>query len=195
MCSEFRGVQLTISGESWAGKYIPIIAEYVVKQQQQQHQQQQQQQQHQQQQQQQHQWINLYGVAIGNGAIDPIQEASYAEYAYSHGLIPLEAKLEIDASLLTCELSIIAKYKRSSSSSKRHHHHHGDNYSGHRRQGHDDDDGSTESVRSVDSVGVGSVGVDSVGGGSVGVDGGGAPTRDDFDECDIMGRVLAAAGS
>lgn len=39
----------------------------------------------------------LSGVAIGNGAIDDaIQEASYSEYAYMHGLIPLGAKLYID---------------------------------------------------------------------------------------------------
>ncbi len=42
-------------------------------------------------------YINLQGVAIGNGVIDDvIQSASYTEYAYTHGLIPLGAKRKID---------------------------------------------------------------------------------------------------
>ena len=36
-------------------------------------------------------------LAIGNGAIDyAIQEPSYAEYAYYHGLIPLQARQRLE---------------------------------------------------------------------------------------------------
>lgn len=36
-------------------------------------------------------------MAIGNGVLDDVvQQASYTEYAYIHGLIPLGAKLYID---------------------------------------------------------------------------------------------------
>eukprot|EP00981_Chlorochromonas_danica_P012652 scaffold5245_cov183-Ochromonas_danica.AAC.3 len=47
--------------------------------------------------------INLVGAAIGNGAMDAIhQEPSYAEYAYTHGLIPLAAKLKFDHQWTQC---------------------------------------------------------------------------------------------
>jgi len=76
---EFQGAEVFITGESYAGMYIPYMASYILK----------------------HQSksnllgeinINLKGVAIGNGAIDPYQDLSYAEYAYSHGLIPQAAR-------------------------------------------------------------------------------------------------------
>jgi hypothetical protein len=45
----------------------------------------------------------LAGVAIGNGVMDMLQqEPSYAEYAYSHGLIPLAAKLQFDRDWVQC---------------------------------------------------------------------------------------------
>ncbi len=83
-------VDVYISGESYAGFYIPYIAEHIVKTQ---------------------EtmvvtdpkYINIQGVAIGNGAIDDaIQFASYSEYAYSHGLIPLGAKSYIDDQYVRC---------------------------------------------------------------------------------------------
>jgi hypothetical protein len=47
--------------------------------------------------------INLVGAAIGNGEMDyVIQEQSYTEYAYAHGLIPLGAKRKIDRELEEC---------------------------------------------------------------------------------------------
>ncbi len=47
--------------------------------------------------------INLVGAAIGNGIIDVFhQEPSYAEYAYTHGLIPLGAKKKFDADWEQC---------------------------------------------------------------------------------------------
>jgi len=84
---DFVGTPLIISGESYAGKYIPNIAQEVVKR----------------------QLsdprgvrIDLAGVAIGNGAIDPIQDLSHADYAYFHGLIPLGAKLAIEKKMEAC---------------------------------------------------------------------------------------------
>lgn len=99
---EYRGVDLFLSGESYAGFYIPWIAEHIVSQ----------------------QLvaqvdsvtgesfyvrdttvdgINLVGAAIGNGVLDYLyQEPSYAEYAYSHGLIPLAAKQRFDLEWQHC---------------------------------------------------------------------------------------------
>jgi hypothetical protein len=51
--------------------------------------------------------INLEGVAIGNGMIDfVVQEASYAEYAYYHGLIPLQTKMHMDRIYAQCLLGL-----------------------------------------------------------------------------------------
>ena len=90
---DYQQKPLFISGESYAGFYIPWIAEHllqlkqsdneadrasVVN-------------------------INLQGVAIGNGAIDyAIQEPSYAEYAYYHGLIPLESRERLEEEWARC---------------------------------------------------------------------------------------------
>lgn len=93
----FVGVELFLSGESYAGFYIPWIADAIVTAQIKKlpggfftrdvsvdH-------------------INLVGAAIGNGIIDVFhQEPSYAEYAYTHGLIPLGAKKKIDADWVEC---------------------------------------------------------------------------------------------
>jgi len=123
---EFKDVEIFISGESYAGFYIPRIAQHIVQKQlipiegngddhdlsnmksrgrrvhrgatnankdtfsrstrdtTRDH-------------------INLQGVAIGNGVMDMlIQEPSYAEYAYYHGLIPLGAKQRIDKEWQLC---------------------------------------------------------------------------------------------
>lgn len=87
--ADMQSADVYITGESYAGMYIPYMAQYVLKHQSKQHllggin-------------------IRLKGVAIGNGAIDPIQDLSYSEYAYSHGLIPLAAKESIDAAAQKC---------------------------------------------------------------------------------------------
>ena len=89
--SEYRNANLFITGESYAGAYIPSIADYLIRV----------------------QddnnsslpvlTLNLAGIAIGNGVIDSFfQEPSYAEYAYTHGLIPLGAKRKIDADWIQC---------------------------------------------------------------------------------------------
>ena len=89
--TELSDAKVFISGESYAGSYIPSIAQYIVKKQL-------------------HftksrdvPFIDLDGIAIGNGVIDDaIQSASYTEYAYAHGLIPLAAKQLIDDKLARC---------------------------------------------------------------------------------------------
>jgi len=93
--SEFYDADLFITGESYAGVYIPSISDYIVRVQQDintslppLH-------------------LNLVGAAIGNGVMDSIfQEPSYAEYAYTHGLIPLAAKNKFDADWQQCLESI-----------------------------------------------------------------------------------------
>lgn len=48
-------------------------------------------------------FLDIKGIAVGNGVIDDvIQAATYAEYAYYHGLIPLQAKLKFDAQYARC---------------------------------------------------------------------------------------------
>ena len=84
---------LILSGESYAGKYIPFIAQTIIKRQEASdlyhvedkdvH-------------------IPLHGVLIGNGAIDPQQDLSHAAYGYYHGLIPLGAKLAIENHSSVC---------------------------------------------------------------------------------------------
>jgi carboxypeptidase C (cathepsin A) len=123
---EYKDVEIYLSGESYAGFYIPWIAETIVKYQMKK---------------QKHSspsgsssssatvsssssysflnidnvekdkyfrdissdHINLAGVAIGNGETDYLyQEPSYAEYAYAHGLIPLAAKKKFEIEWMEC---------------------------------------------------------------------------------------------
>lgn len=91
-------VDIYISGESYAGFYIPYMAEYIVKTQETMDITD-------------SKYINIQGVAIGNGAIDDaIQFASYSEYAYSHGLIPLGAKAYIDDQYVRCMERTASQY-------------------------------------------------------------------------------------
>jgi carboxypeptidase C (cathepsin A) len=121
---EYKDVEIYLSGESYAGFYIPWIAETIVKYQMKKK----------------HStssgssssasvsssssssfWnidnaekdrfyrdissdhINLAGIAIGNGETDYLhQEPSYAEYAYAHGLIPLAAKKKFEIEWMEC---------------------------------------------------------------------------------------------
>ena len=94
--NSLASLPLFITGESYAGTYIPWMAEHILRAQAQpsslprdavQ--------------------VNLQGVAIGNGEIDFVtQEASFAEYAYGHGLIPLTAKQHFERLYQLCLQSI-----------------------------------------------------------------------------------------
>jgi len=67
---EYRQNEFYAAGESYAGKYVPAVS-YAI-----------------------HQnnpgaqvKINLKGLAIGNGLIDPINQMVYSEFLYQNGLI------------------------------------------------------------------------------------------------------------
>lgn len=65
---EFQGRDIYITGESYAGHYIPNIARKL--------------------QLMDDEWINLAGIAIGNGWVDPFyQYMAYPEFASDHNLI------------------------------------------------------------------------------------------------------------
>jgi cathepsin A (carboxypeptidase C) len=65
---EYKGRDFFITGESYAGHYIPAIAYYLT-----------------------HNTtvgLNFKGIAIGNGWVDPyVQYPQYAEFAYENNLI------------------------------------------------------------------------------------------------------------
>lgn len=89
--TEFKNGNLYITGESYAGVYIPAIADHLLRIQRDQNSLEP------------FLALNMAGVAIGNGVLDSIfQEPSYAEYAYTHGLIPLGAKRKLDADWVQC---------------------------------------------------------------------------------------------
>lgn len=95
---EYQDIEIYLTGESYAGFYIPWIANTIIRYQMK------------------HDTftktyyrdisndhINIAGVAIGNGVLDYFyQEPSYAEYAYTHGLIPLAAKKKFDLEWMEC---------------------------------------------------------------------------------------------
>jgi cathepsin A (carboxypeptidase C) len=83
---EFKGRDFFITGESYAGHYIPAIAYHFVKE------------------------IpagslglNFKGIAIGNGWVDPVvQYPQYAEFAYENNLVSLEMYLSLKAAFAEC---------------------------------------------------------------------------------------------
>lgn len=85
-----KGTSLYITGESYAGHYIPAIADYIV----------------------QHpdESINLSGVAIGNGWVDPYdQYPAYAEFAKLNNLISNPIYTLIKGAMKICQLLIKTK--------------------------------------------------------------------------------------
>lgn len=87
---EYSTNELYIFGESFAGRYIPMLATAILEQNKN------------------GVKINLAGIGIGDGWVAPlIQEATYGEYAYSHGLIDLPQKNEVDKLYKTCEKAVI----------------------------------------------------------------------------------------
>lgn len=89
--TEYKQAQtpLTISGESYAGRYIPAIAAHM---------------------QQEGPPLPMKGVMIGNGAIDDaIFEASITTYAYTHGLITASVKEALDMYLIECHVAAFAR--------------------------------------------------------------------------------------
>jgi carboxypeptidase C (cathepsin A) len=71
---------LYIVGESYGGRYVPAIADEITRRGE----------------------IALAGIGVGNGVIDPLQESSYAKYAYYHGMIGEQAKEYIEYTYEHC---------------------------------------------------------------------------------------------
>lgn len=89
---EYRSNDLYVFGESFAGRYIPMLAHAILEYNHQPHDK-----------------INLKGIGIGDGWIAPlIQEATYGEYAYAHGLIDQHQRLKVDALFGQCEIAVKA---------------------------------------------------------------------------------------
>ena len=75
---KYKNLDLYITGESYAGHYVPATGQYIVSNNS-------------------AYAKNLKGIAIGNGWVDPyIQYKAYAEYAYDNGLINSTAKQVAD---------------------------------------------------------------------------------------------------
>lgn len=88
---ELANNQFYIAGESYAGKYIPQLAMRIIVSNQTQ----------------QAPHIQLKGIIIGDGWVDPkLQQSTDADFAYSHGLIDPAAYLEIKRYYEQCALAI-----------------------------------------------------------------------------------------
>ncbi len=82
--------ELYIFGESFAGRYIPMLAHSIL-----------------QQNKSSDLKINLAGIGVGDGWVAPlIQEATYCDYAYAHGLIDPIQKKEVDVLYKTCKIAV-----------------------------------------------------------------------------------------
>lgn len=85
---KFRGREIFITGESYAGHYIPVIARTL--------------------QLKQDAWINLAGLAIGNGWVDPFyQYLKYPDFAYDQQLITLGHKYVVKLGYGICQFFLV----------------------------------------------------------------------------------------
>lgn len=90
-----------VFGESFAGRYIPMLAHAILAEDRARHRR-----------------IKLTGIGIGDGWVAPlIQEATYRDYAYAHGLINLPQRDEVDRLYTTCELAVRKSEPNSSAES------------------------------------------------------------------------------
>jgi len=84
---EFVNRPLFITGESYAGHYIPAISAYIV--------------------QQNNSQFNLKGAAIGNGLVDPLaQYPAYATFAYQNNLVTKTTFDMLDLAFAGCDTLI-----------------------------------------------------------------------------------------
>lgn len=85
---EFEGRDLFITGESYAGHYIPAIAYYLINNSTKLP-------------------INFKGIAIGNGWVDPyLQYPQYAEFAKENGLVNETQYEYLKSGFKTCQKMI-----------------------------------------------------------------------------------------
>lgn len=88
---EFKGRDFFITGESYAGHYIPAVSHYLAFNQT-------------------NLELNFRGSAIGNGWVDPYdQYPQYAEFAYDNGLVNTTDYLMLTAAFQTCQYLIDQK--------------------------------------------------------------------------------------
>jgi len=85
---QYRSKDLYVTGESYGGHYVPAISAFI----------------HQQNQQTAFPKINLAGLAVGNGWVDPeIQAGSYGPYAYTHNLITSDDLQQVQQAYAQCK--------------------------------------------------------------------------------------------
>ncbi len=87
---EFKNKPLYISGESYAGHYIPFIADYLLEKPEFKE-----------------QGIELAGIAIGNGWVDPgNQYSGYSPFAYHNKLVNIVGKYALDVGFAICKILV-----------------------------------------------------------------------------------------
>jgi len=87
---QYASLPLFVTGESYGGHYVPAISAYIVAQNAAKQMQ-----------------VNLKGVAVGNGWVDPLfQAASYGPFAYAHELISESALAEAQSAYGQCETDL-----------------------------------------------------------------------------------------
>lgn len=88
---DYANNELYIFGESFAGRYIPMLAQAILALNSDA----------------QKTIINLRGIGIGDGWVAPLlQEATYGDYAYTHGLINLPQKRNVERLYRDCEIAV-----------------------------------------------------------------------------------------
>ena len=99
----YRANELYVFGESFAGRYIPMLAHAILAQNKTADLK-----------------INLTGIGVGDGWVAPlIQEMTYGDYAYSHGLINGSQKKNVDELYSACEIAVLSSgYPASAQSDK-----------------------------------------------------------------------------
>eukprot|EP01016_Furgasonia_blochmanni_P004647 TRINITY_DN1179_c0_g1_i10.p2 TRINITY_DN1179_c0_g1~~TRINITY_DN1179_c0_g1_i10.p2 ORF type:complete len:459 (+),score=149.12 TRINITY_DN1179_c0_g1_i10:67-1443(+) len=87
---EYKGREVFITGESYAGHYIPAISAYIVRQN--------------------NTNINFVGLAIGNGWVDPYtQYPQYAEFAFENNLLDKFTYTALQGAFKLCQILIATK--------------------------------------------------------------------------------------
>jgi carboxypeptidase C (cathepsin A) len=89
---EFKNRPLYLTGESYAGHYIPYMSSYVYNNEYK------------------SKGIDLKGIAIGNGWVSPtLQYLGYSQFSYNNNLISLDYKTNMDIGITFCRILISAK--------------------------------------------------------------------------------------
>ncbi|HWB72166.1 MAG TPA: hypothetical protein VG452_08100 [Egibacteraceae bacterium] len=87
---EYAHLEVVVFGESFAGTYIPMLATTILERNRGGH-----------------PPVNLAGIGVGDGWVDPyLQQATYGEYAYAHGLVGPTERAEVDQLYDACAQAI-----------------------------------------------------------------------------------------